>query len=71
MADVLRALERGEPVTILHRGKEKAVLQPAGKKEPRGGVAEHEAFGIWQDRDDLRDVDGFVRELRKGRFDAL
>jgi prevent-host-death family protein len=71
MADVLRAVERGEPVTILHRGKEKAVLVPAAKEAPRGGVAEHEAFGIWKDRDDLREVDRFVRELREGRFDAL
>jgi len=72
MAEVLRALERSEPVTILYRGKEKGVLYPASaRKQATGPVAEHAAFGMWRDREDLQDVDRAVRELRKGRFDAV
>jgi prevent-host-death family protein len=28
----------------------------------------NELFGVWSDRDDIDDVDGYVRTLRKGRF---
>ena len=72
MAEVLRALERNEPVTILYRGKEKAVLYPANaRKEQAGAVATHAAFGMWKGRDDMQDVDQVVRKLRKGRVDAV
>lgn len=72
MPEVLQALERNEPVTILHRGKEKAVLYPLNaRKEQSGAVATHGAFGMWKSRDDLQHVDQAVRELRKGRFHAV
>jgi hypothetical protein len=32
MADVLKALERQEPVRIKHRGKLKGIIQPVGSK---------------------------------------
>jgi hypothetical protein len=72
MPDVLKALDRNEPVTLLHRGKVKGVITPrpaSGSKTRK--VAEHPAFGIWKDREDLRDVDLHVRTLRKGRGHAL
>jgi hypothetical protein len=28
----------------------------------------NELFGIWKNRKDLANVDGYVRQLRKGRF---
>lgn len=71
MRDILRALDRNEPVTLLYRGKEKAVLYPSGRPRAGGRVAEHEAFGMWRDREEARDVAGFVRDLRKGRASAL
>ena len=68
----LRALDRNESVTILHRGKARAVLQPLGPGTDSGAsVTEHEAFGMWKDRDDLQDVEGVVRRLRKARFHAV
>lgn len=30
-----------------------------------------EAFGLWKDREELRDVSGYVRTLRQGRFRDL
>ena len=29
------------------------------------------AFGMWEDGDELADVDAWVRNLRRGRFDAF
>jgi len=67
--DILRAIEHGETVTILCRGKEKAILSPL----PRGrrSVREHPAFGMWKDRAGMKDVAGFVRRLRKARAHAV
>jgi prevent-host-death family protein len=66
--DVLKAVDRGEVVTVLYRGKEKARLTPL----PAGGrgatLVPGKAFGMWKDRRDLRDVSGYVRRLRRGRF---
>ncbi len=68
MPDVLRALERNEPVTLLYRGKPKGMLlslRSAGN--PARSVLDHPAFGLWKDRDDLQDVGRFVRSLRDRR----
>ena len=70
MKDVLSAVERGESVTVLYRGKPKARILPIAKN-PGGNLAESEVFGMWKDRKDLRDVPGYVRKLRQGRFGDL
>ncbi len=70
-AEIIRALERNEPVTILYRGVPRAIMQPLGKQRSVGRVKDHPAFGMWKDREDLRDVAAYVRRLRKGRFDAV
>ncbi len=70
MRDVLRALDRNESVTIYYRGKEKAVLTPS-RHQTDNSVKDHEAFGMWQYRDETADVDGYVHNLRKGRLDDV
>lgn len=72
MADVLRALDRNEPVKILYRGREKAILLPAGRSN--GGqlhVKDHPAFGMWKGRKEFEDVGAQVRELRKSRHHVV
>jgi len=71
--EILRALERNERVTVLYRGRPKAVMQPvaAEGKGPLARAREHPAFGLWADRDDLKDVAAHVRRLRGGRFNGL
>ncbi len=64
--DILAALERNERVTLTNRGRKQAVIVPCTEKH-RSLSAAHPAFGIWKDRDDLADVAGHVRRLRKGR----
>jgi prevent-host-death family protein len=69
--DVLKAVERGETVTVLYRGKEKARIMPVLSTPVRAEVRTNEAFGMWKDRKDLSSVPKFVRTLRQGRFDDL
>ncbi len=67
--EILDCVDRGEPVTITYRGKARAKLvtieEGQGTSLPR--PRELPVFGIWADREDLHDVPGYVRELRKGR----
>jgi len=59
MKSVLEALDRGESVTVLHRGKPRARLEPIqskAKAKPRMKVEDHPFFGMWKDRKDMEDV---------------
>ena len=67
---ILDAIARNESVTLTRRGKPVASIDPI-RKERRMATADHEAFGMWSDRSDMGDPSAHVRELRKGRFDAL
>jgi prevent-host-death family protein len=69
--DVLKAVERGETVTVLYRGKEKALIQPIPSKLQRPKISADGAFGMWKDRKDLKDVAGFLGKLRKNRLDDV
>ena len=64
----VRLAYRGEVVTVLYRGKEKARLMPLSAGGRRADLIPGKAFGMWSDRRDLRDVPGYVRKLRRGRF---
>ena len=65
-------LDRGETVTITYHGKPRARLVGiAQTHEPASrGAASFPAFGMWKDRGDMRDVDTYVRDLRKARTHA-
>ncbi|MCX5673964.1 MAG: type II toxin-antitoxin system Phd/YefM family antitoxin [Planctomycetota bacterium] len=71
MKDILRALERNESVTLLYRGRPKGIIRPVGGTKARGKVRDDPAFGMWKDRKDMKDVDAFVRSLRKDRYRDL
>ena len=68
MKDVLQAIDRGEEVTVLHRGKPRARLLPTAAKKPRPSVADHPACGMWADREDMADVTAYVRKIRQSRI---
>lgn len=70
---ILRAINRNEPVTILYRGRAKAVMQPVARTGQHGAIkaADHAAFGLWARRADLKDVAAHVRRLRMGRQHAV
>ncbi len=71
MKDVLRAIDRGETVTVLYRGKEKARLTPIrveASESPK--TADQPLFGLWRDREDMKDPSAYVRALREPRRSA-
>lgn len=69
--EIIRALNRNEPVTVLYRGKPAAIMHSITGGASQAKVVDHVAFGLWADRGDTVDVDAHLRRLRKGRFDDL
>ncbi len=67
MKGVIAALDRNERITLTYRGRRKALIVPCAEKASSMSASKHPAFGVWADRKDMEDVDGFVRNLRKGR----
>jgi len=68
MKHVLRAIDRGETVTVLNRGKERAKLTPvapAGSGAPK--TKDQPLFGLWKDREDIGDPASYLRRLRLPR----
>ncbi len=65
--ELLESVARGEEVIITFRGKQCAKLVPM-KQSKNNAEKNDELFGIWKNRTDLKNVDLYVRELRKGRF---
>ena len=67
VAAALACVERGEVVTITYRGKPRAKLVGVEQPQPLDDGERMPAFGMWRDREDMADVDAYVREARKGR----
>lgn len=63
--ELLNTVNRGEEVVITFRGKPCAKLVPYG--ETTDQTIKSELFGIWKDNKAVRDVNEYVRDLRKGR----
>ncbi|MFH2044854.1 MAG: type II toxin-antitoxin system prevent-host-death family antitoxin [Pseudomonadota bacterium] len=63
---LLDTVKKGEEVIITFRGKPRAKLIPYTEKKKE--ITKNELFGIWKDNDIIKDVDEYVRKLRKGRY---
>jgi prevent-host-death family protein len=66
--ELLNTVKRGEEVVITYRGKPCAKLVPIVEETQPG--TPNELFGIWKDNDQTEDVESYVRNIRKGRFNA-
>lgn len=64
--ELIDSVTRGEEVVITYRGKPCAKLVPY--QDIRNKREKNELFGIWKDNDLTKDVNSYVRNLRKGRF---
>lgn len=64
---ILDAVERGEEVTITHRGVPRAKLVALRKPRAAKGLGATALFGIWKRHEASRNVAGYVRKLRRGR----
>ena len=69
MKHVLRAIDRGETVTVLYRGKERAKLTPIAASPSSGApkTKDQPLFGLWKDREDISDPASYLRHLRLPR----
>ena len=68
MNDVLKALERNEPVSVLYRGKVKGIIHPAAACAPARRLRDHAFFGS---RVSAESVEDTVERLRGGRYRDL
>jgi len=64
MKQVLDRVQHGEEVEVYLRDKAIAKIIPI---KVRAKVKEDYGFGMWSDRGDMKDVDQYVRGLRRGR----
>lgn len=71
MRDVLSALDRGEPVTVLHRGKPRAKLVPTNPDGEAPSIRSLPFAGMWRDREEMADPTAYVENLRKPRYADL
>lgn len=64
--ELLETVKRGEEVIITYRGKPCAKLVEFKKNEK--SINDNELFGIWKNNEAVKNVENYIRELRKGRF---
>lgn len=69
-AEIFRAVDRNETVTVYYQGRPKAVISPppAQKDKKKARVQDQPFFGMWADREDMKDVEAYVRSLRAPRY---
>lgn len=66
--EIARALDRNQSVTLYYRGKVKGIIIPASVKPRKTlSVMDHPFFGMWRDREDMKDVQKWIDEIRKPR----
>jgi prevent-host-death family protein len=63
---LIDSVNRGEEVIITFRGKPCAKLVPY--QEIKKQTERNELFGMWENNEMVKNVDEYVRGLRKGRF---
>jgi prevent-host-death family protein len=63
---VLSQVSSGQEITITYRGKACAKIIPI-KQNINLDEKDNELFGMWKEREDMEDVEQYVRNMRKGR----
>jgi prevent-host-death family protein len=63
---IISQVNNGQEITITYRGKAYAKIVPLQTESSKQGF-DDELFGIWKNREDLFNVDQYVRNMRKGR----
>lgn len=67
--EILETVSRGEEVVITLRGKPQAKIVPINSTLENTS-AENRLFGMWKDNKYAENVDQYIRDKRKGRFDV-
>jgi len=63
--EILDTAQRGEEVIITYHGKPYVKITPISQLNSES--KENTFCGMWKDRENIHDVDVYVRKLRKGR----
>lgn len=66
LKNILESVGRGEEVLITNRGKVKARIVSAETQPDK--KRQNHFVGMWKNREDMQDVETYVRNVRKGRF---
>ncbi len=64
---VLRKVQQLGSVTVTLRGRPVAKLSALKSKRPVR-VQDHPAFGMWADREDMKDVHAWLKKIRTPRY---
>ena len=65
---IIAQVNNGHEITITYRGKPSAKIVPiAGRYGRDLKESKEELFGLWKDRDDLKDIEQYIRTARRGR----
>ena len=64
---ILRRVQRLGSATVTLRGKPVAELSALKTKKPMR-VEDHPAFGMWADREDMKDVHAWLKKIRTPRY---
>ena len=65
---IIGQVNNGQEITVTYRGKPRAKIVPIlTRRNVDIEEAENELFGIWKNREDTKNVEEFVRRMRKGR----
>ena len=64
--ELLETVSRGEEVIITRHGNPCARLIPFAVPTKKAVI--NELFGIWKENETTKNVEEYVRDLRKGRF---
>ncbi|HEV2348256.1 MAG TPA: type II toxin-antitoxin system prevent-host-death family antitoxin [Terriglobia bacterium] len=66
-SQVLKKVQQVGTLTVTLRGKPVAKLLSlnSGKEKK---LSEYRAIGMWADREDMKDVDAWLRNIRKPRY---
>jgi len=65
-SEVLKRVRNGGSVTVTLRGKPVAKLVSLSDQEKK--LTDYAAIGMWADREDMKDVDAWLRKIRKPRY---
>jgi len=64
---VLRKVQHGGSVTVTLRGKPVAKIVSLSEEKP-GRLEDDPAVGMWADREDMKDVEAWLRKIRTPRY---
>jgi prevent-host-death family protein len=64
---IIEQVANGEEVTVTFRGRALAKIIPIRKRSKTDEKEDISIFGLWKEHEEIKNVEDYVRELRKGR----